>query len=300
MSARLLRSMLFVPGDSEKKLAKAAATGADALILDLEDSVDPPRKAQARGLAAEFLHARKRGQTPASDPAAWVRVNPLDDAQIARDLECIVPARPAGLVLPKCTADDVACVDRRLAALEVRFGLPTGATKLLPIATETPRAVLTMHGYARAVERLAALTWGAEDLAAALGAATSVDERGAWLPPYELARSLCLFAAAAAGVPAIDTVYTDFRDQRGLERQAAAAARDGFAGKLAIHPDQVEILNRAFVPTPEAIAYAHRVLDAFRAASGAGVVSLDGKMLDRPHLEHAKRVVALAAALEAS
>jgi citrate lyase subunit beta / citryl-CoA lyase len=292
-----LRSMLFVPGDSEKKLEKCDSAGADALIVDLEDSVDLERKSHARRLAAEYLEHGRSGRR-----AIWIRVNALGDPEFRKDLERIVPARPDGIVLPKPQgADDVTLVARRLAQLETRHGIAAGTTKILPIATETPAGLFAVEGYRRCGERLAALSWGAEDLSVALGAATNVDERGEWLPPYQLARSLCLLAAAAAGVRAIDTVHTDLRDAEGLRRQAAAARRDGFAGKMAIHPDQVEVLNGIFGPDDEEIAHARRVVEAFETAEELGVlgvVTLDGRMLDRPHLIRARRTLRLATALE--
>jgi citrate lyase subunit beta / citryl-CoA lyase len=289
-SSLVLRSMLFVPGDSDKKLAKSATVAADALILDLEDAVDPARKPAARKLVAEFL--QRRG---ASQPI-WVRVNSLDDAACADDLAAVVPARPDGIVLPKVRSpEDVELLAKRLEELEQRSGMQRGVTKILPIATETASAVLSLAGYTRSGPRLAGLTWGAEDLSVALGAAANVDERGDWLPPYQLARSLCLLAAAAAGVAAIDTPYTDFRNAEGLARQAAEARRDGFTGKLAIHPSQVPIINEAFRPDAEEVAVARRIVAAFDAAAGAGVVAIDGKMLDRPHLTRARRTLRLAA-----
>lgn len=294
----LLRSMLFVPGDSERKLVKCESVAADALILDLEDSVDPSRKATARGLVADFLRSLQSAER-SSGRSLWVRINPLAGVDADEDLERVLPARPDGIVLPKPkSAEDVRDLGRRLDRLEVRLGFPVGSTKILPTATETPAALFALDGYAHCGARLAAMTWGAEDLSVALGAATAVDERGEWLPPYQLARSLCLLAAAAAGVPAIDTVHIDLRGVAGLARQAAAAKRDGFLGKLAIHPDQVEVFNSVFVPAMDELAYARRTVDAFERSAGAGVMALDGRMLDRPHLDRARRVLALAAALE--
>ena len=289
----LLRSMLFVPGDSEKKLARAADVRADALVLDLEDSVAPPRKAHARALVGEFLRSRRQ-----RNRTLWVRINALDAVECREDLAAVVPGKPDGIVLPKPrSAADVAELGSRLDELERRCGTPEGETRVIPIATETPAAVLRLGGYLDGSRRLAALTWGAEDLSVALGAATNVDGRGEWLPPFELARSGCLLAAAAAGVPAIDTVHTSLRDHAGLERQAAAARRDGFAGKLAVHPEQVEILNAVFRPTADEVGYARRVIAAFGAAD-TGVAVVDGRMLDRPHLTRAQRVVDLAARLD--
>lgn len=287
---QLLRSMLFVPGDSERKLAKAENAGADALIVDLEDSVAVDRKAHARALSAEYL----TGKRPASG-TVWVRINALDSAECSADLASVVPARPDGLVLPKPrSADDVLLLGNRLDTLEQRFGIARGAIKVLPIATETAASVLGLGGYARSGPRLAALTWGAEDLSVALGAATNVDDRGEWLPPYQLARSLCLLAAGAAAVPAIDAAFLDLRAADRLLAQAKAARRDGFSGKLAIHPDQIAILHGAFRPAADEVADARRVVAAFEAGGGAGAVALDGRMVDRPHLERARRVLELA------
>jgi len=286
------RSMLFVPGDSERKLAKAASVPADALIVDLEDSVDAARKETARALSSEFLQSRPslRART------LWIRVNAAVDPNFADDVAAAVRARADGIVLPKPRgAADVLALAELLDFIEGRLDRPDGATKILPIATETPASVLALAEYAHCGPRLAALTWGAEDLSTALGAATAVDGNGAWLPTYELARSLCLLAAGAAAVPAVDTVYADVRDLAGLRRSALAAQRDGFAGKLAIHPDQVDVLNEAFRPTPAAVAAARAVVEAFEAAAGVGVVAHDGRMLDRPHLLRAQRVLALAA-----
>jgi citrate lyase subunit beta/citryl-CoA lyase len=292
-----LRSLLFVPGDSERKLQKALTVPADALIVDLEDSVDAARKDSARELAAECLQDRLaiRART------LWIRINGLGDPHFAADVAAALRAGCDGVVLPKSrSVADVLTVAEHLDVFEARAGRALGSTKILPIATETPAAIFALGDYARCSARLAALTWGAEDLSAALGAATAVDERGAWLPPYELARSLCLLAAGAAGVPAIDTVHTDVRDLEGLLRSALAAHRDGFVGKLAIHPDQVGVLNEAFQPTPAAVAAAQAVVAAFAAAEGAGVVAYDGKMLDRPHLKRAERVLARADASKAA
>ncbi len=289
----LLRSLLFVPGDSEKKLAKCANVPADAVILDLEDSVHPERKAYAREQVREFLTRRT-----ASGQSVWVRINALSTSDCHADLTSVMSEPPDGIVAPKVrTAGDVIELGRWLEDFEANGGNRVGKTRILPIATETPAAVLTLDTYLHSDRRLAAVTWGAEDLCIALGATTNVDERGEWLSPYELARSLCLLAAAGAGVPALDTVYTDFRDLAGLKRQANAARRDGFAGKLAIHPDQVEIINEAFQPTAEEIERARRVLAAFGAA-GTGVVALDGRMLDRPHQLRARRTLQVANAIE--
>lgn len=282
------RSMLFVPADSEKKLAHARTTSADALILDLEDSVDAARKDRARALAAEFVrdeHARP----------IFVRINALDAPEARADLDAILPARPDGLIVPKVrAADDVARLSVLLDALEPRAGIRVGATAIVPIATETPAAVFALGRYAGVSRRLAYLTWGAEDLSAALGAETAVDADGEWLPPYQLVRTLCLLAAANAGVPAIDTVHTDLVDETRLMRQALAAKRDGFVGKLAVHPAQVDLLNEVFTPSGEEIERARRIVAAFESMPGTGTVSIDGRMLDQPHLVRARRLLTLA------
>jgi citrate lyase subunit beta/citryl-CoA lyase len=283
------RSMLFVPGDSERKLAKGAASSADALILDLEDSVARPNLADARTLVASFLHAhpdRARMQL-------WVRINPLATQFALPDLAAVVPASPDGILLPKAeSAADVVTLGNYLSALETASGLEQGCTRIAVLATETAGALFTLGSYAPAHPRLAALTWGAEDLATALGATSNRDEDGGYDFTFRLARSLCLAGAAAAGVDAIDTVFTEFRDTAGLEREAHAARRAGFAGKLAIHPDQVEAINRAFTPDAAEIAHAERVVAAFEANPGLGTVGIDGRMYDMPHLKQARRTLA--------
>ena len=227
------RSYLFVPADSERKMKKAADVGADALILDLEDSVAPESRAAARELSRDYLLDRER---------VWVRINPIGSEDAAADLEAVMPSAPTGIVLPKSRgADDVVRLAAMLDTLERTHGIEAGRTCILPICTETPDALFTLGSYAGSSPRLAAMSWGAEDLSAAVGASAKRDDSGNWLPPYELARSLCLFGAAAAEVAAIDTVYTDFRDEKGLAGYAANARRDGFSGMLAIHPDQVDV-----------------------------------------------------------
>jgi citrate lyase subunit beta/citryl-CoA lyase len=285
------RSYLFVPADSERKLEKSADVGADALILDLEDSVAPDARPAARELCREFLANRSK---------AWVRINPLAGDDALADLEAVVPAAPLGIVLPK--AEGAASVKRLaelLDGLEQAHGIEAGSTAILPICTETPRAIFALGEYAGATSRLAAMTWGGEDLSAAIGAASNRDETGAWLPPYEVARSLLLFAAHAAEVPAIDTVYTDFRDGEGLATYAAVARRDGFTGMLAIHPAQVEVINQAFVPTAAELERARRIVELFAANPDAGTLGMDGEMIDRPHLVQAQRILQLARRLAA-
>lgn len=286
--AEVSRSFLFVPADSERKLKKSQASGADALILDLEDSVVASEKPRARSLAAAFLSDR-------ADTPVWVRINPLDTEDALADLREIVPAAPFGIVLPKPTgARDSAKLGKLLDVLEQESGIAEGITRIMPIATERPAALFHMHEYRGVSERLAALSWGAEDLSTALGASKNRDTSGNWLPPYELARSLCLFAAAAAEVAAIDTIFADFRDDDALARNASAARRDGFSGMLAIHPAQVEIINCAFTPDADEVARATLIVSLFEENPGAGVVAFDGEMLDRPHLLQALKIVAMA------
>lgn len=279
------RSFLFVPGDSERKLDKAANSAADALIVDLEDSVAAAARPQARALAAEFLNKE-------SDAEIWVRINPLASEDALEDLHAVMPAGPHGIVLPKPrSAGDTIELAKFLGDFEQSSDLEPGTTAILPIATERPAALFNMDGYTDATPRLGGLTWGAEDLSAAVGATNYRGPRGNWLPPYQLARSLCLFAAAAAGVPAIDTVYTDYKDAEGLARFAAAARRDGFEGMLAIHPDQVEEINNAFVPTGEEMERAQHIVELFAANPDAGTLGMGGEMIDRPHLLQAKRIL---------
>lgn len=283
------RSYLFVPADSEAKLAKAQGATADALILDLEDSVQPKNRPLARDLVAEFLGENTRADV-------WIRINPLDSEDSLEDLRAVLAGAPHGIVLPKPEgAGDTVKLAKLLDVLEHENGLETGSTRILPIATERPQALFGLAEYANCSARLGGITWGAEDLSAALGAATARDALGDWLPPYQLARSLCLFAAAAAEVPAIDTVYTDFRDAEGLAASAARARRDGFVGMLAIHPAQLDVINDAFTPTTEEIARAKKIVAAFADNPDAGVLGIEGEMLDRPHLKQAERLLETAA-----
>lgn len=281
-----MRSLLFVPGDSEKKLAKSLASKADVLILDLEDSVVAERKAEARRITRDFIAAAPGG------PELFVRVNPLASGMILDDLAAVVGARPHGIVLPKAAGgEDMRRLDHYLSALEARDGVEPGSIATLPIASETAAAMFTFASYAGSSARLRGIMWGCEDLAADVGAAENRTPGGDYLEPFRLARSLCLFGAAAAGVAAIDTVFTDFRDEAGLEREAHAAERSGFTAKAAIHPGQIAAINRAFTPGDAAIAWARKVVAAFAANPDAGVIGLDGKMLDRPHLRAAQRVL---------
>lgn len=289
-----LRSLLFIPGDSEKKLGKADGAGADALILDLEDSVAPDGKPLARRLVADHLRARPRG---ARTSELWVRINPLDSGLALTDLVAIVPAAPDGIMLPK--SDSAAEVERLslyLDALEAQAGLEAGAIGVIPVATETAAAPFRLDSYAQVrPPRLRALTWGAEDLSAAVGASTNMDPAGGWGLTYRLARSLTLLAAHASGVAAIDTLHVDFRDEEGLRASSRAARAEGFGGRLAIHPAQVGPINESFTPSQAELDHARRVIAAFDASAGAGVVAIDGKMTDIPHLKQAQSVLAAAA-----
>lgn len=282
-----MRSLLFVPADSEPKLENSLGSGADVLIFDLEDAVAGDRKAAAREILGAFL-ARTRAT---ATPAVCVRINDLDTAFWQDDLATVMPHAPDFIMLPKARGgSDVRLLAGALERLEPNTGLSTG---LIVLATERPVSLLRMDTYVEASTRLKALTWGAEDLSAELGAHASRTPDGAWTSPYRLARDLCLMTAAAAGITALDTVYTEFRDTQGLAREAAEAARDGFTGKLAIHPAQVPIINDAFTPDDALIANALKILDAFRD-SQTGVVSLDGRMIDEPHRRQAERVLARA------
>jgi citrate lyase subunit beta / citryl-CoA lyase len=287
-----MRSLLFVPADSEKKLEKAMASGADALIVDLEDSIALDGKARARQSAAAFL--REAGAEPAR-PYLVVRVNSLQTDLTDADLDAVVPAKPDAIMLPKAQGGAaVVHADAKLAVREAIAGLPDGHVKIISLATETAAALFLAGSYAGASARLSALTWGAEDLSAELGAEANRDAQGRFLDPYRFARCICLAAAAAAEVPALDTVYVDFRDHEGLRRECEEARRDGFAAKMAIHPAQVPIINAVFTPTPQALAQAQAIVEAFAANPSAGVVGVGGVMYDRPHLARAKRVLARA------
>lgn len=275
------RSWLFVPGDRPDRFEKAAASGADALILDLEDAVSPDRKAMARAAVAARLAEPREG------PLVAVRINPTGSDFAKADIACLAAHAPDIIMLPKAEgAASIRLLDLALATYDL------DRTLILPIATETPAAIFQLGSYAGVSVRLGGLTWGAEDLPAAIGAEASRDETGALTAPYELARSLALFAAAAAGVAPIETVYPNFRDEAGLRVYAARAARDGFTGMMAIHPAQLPVINAAFTPPPERIAHVRAVVAAFEAAPGVGALQLDGQMIDAPHLAQARRTLA--------
>jgi len=286
----MMRSLLFVPGDSERKMEKAASAGADALILDLEDSVAVSRKPEARQMVATYLANAER-QPPA--PRLIVRVNALDTGLTDDDLSAVIAARPDAVLLPKANSGaDIQDFSARIAVEEAKAGLPEGAISIHALMTETAAGMLNAASFAAKSARLSALAWGAEDLAADIGAASNKDETGRYTDVFRMARSLTLLAAAHSGVDAIDTVFTDFRDMDGLDAECRAAVRDGFSGKLAIHPGQVAVINAAFTPAPADIERAVRILALFAAAGpDAGVLSLDGKMIDMPHLRQAERVV---------
>lgn len=276
-----LRSLLFVPGDRPERMAKALGTGADALILDLEDAVAPDAKPRAREEVARFLF-----QPRDTGVQLFVRINPVDGPLAADDLAAILPARPHGIVLPKAEG---------LVSLHALAARGVAHIPILPIVTETPMALFRLHEYAGSPLPLAGLTWGAEDLPAAIGAVTSREADGSYTAPYQLARSLTLFGAHAAGIAAIETVYPDFRDLDGLAAYAARGNRDGFTGMMAIHPAQVPVINAAFTPSAEDLARAQAIVDLFLAHPGAGALQLDGKMVDAPHLKAAQALLARAA-----
>ena len=289
-----LRSLLFIPGDSDKKLAKVAGCGADAVILDLEDSVATTGKEAARRMVADFLFGFDR--SAAAAPQLWVRINPLASGLAESDLAAVVPSRPDGIMLPKPDGpEDCARLSSLLDHMELAHGVAPGSIGIIPVASETAIAPFRLGDYATAgLTRLHGLTWGAEDLSAALGATGNRDAEGEWLFTYRLVRSLTLMAAHAAGVPAIETLHADFKDAKGLLASSRQARAEGFSGRLAIHPAQVAPINDGFTPSDEEVAHARRVVAAFEAEPGAGVVGLDGKMLDMPHLKAARRTLGLA------
>jgi citrate lyase subunit beta/citryl-CoA lyase len=290
-----MRSLLFVPGDSPKKLDKGMASGADVLLLDLEDSIAPSGKAAARATTAAFL---KQARTAKDRPALFVRINGLATGLADDDLDAVVAARPDGIMLPKAEGGaGVMHCDAKITAREAVHGLPDGAVAMIAIATETAAALFLAGTYGGSSKRLKGLTWGAEDLSVELGAEANRDRDGHFLAPYQLARSLCLAGAATAQVPALDTVYVDFRNEAGLRRECEDARRDGFSGKMAIHPAQVAAINEVFTPSAQAIARAQAVIAAFAENPGAGTIGIGGVMYDRPHLERAKLLLARARAM---
>ncbi|HVV40835.1 MAG TPA: CoA ester lyase [Nitrobacter sp.] len=284
-----LRSLLFVPADSAHKFNKASTCGADGLILDLEDSVAPGRKAFARDHVKELLGG------PKQDWSFLVRTNPFGTGLTLEDLAAVVRPGLDGILIPKVNGvEDVELMSHYIDVLEVANGVTPGHVKLLVVATETPAAMIGFASYAKPCKRLVAMTWGAEDLGAALGALTNKEPDGAWTFPYQVARAQCLFAANAAGALPLETLYGDFKNPEGLAESCRIARRDGFVGRLAIHPNQVEIINSSFTPSEEDLAHARRVVAAFAASPDVGTVGIDGKMYDMPHLIAAKRALASA------
>jgi len=283
-----MRSLLFVPGDDERKITKALESAADALVLDLEDAVAPARKDAARALCSGVLRGAETAKT------LFVRVNALDTGEAMHDLEAVAGAKPFGVMLPKCASgEDARRLARELDIVEARNHVAPGSIRILPIVTETAASLFSLGTYRDPhIPRLFGMLWGGEDLAADVGATANRGSDGRYTPAYELARSLCLFGAAASGVLPIDAVYTNFRDSAGLKAEALEAVRSGFSAKAAIHPAQVEVINEAFTPSAEDVAWAQRVVAAFEGAADTGVAAIDGRMLDRPHLRSAQRVLA--------
>ena len=289
-----MRSYLFVPADGGKKLGKAMASGADAIIVDLEDSIAAPNKDAARKSAADFLRDAVK---TSPRPRLLVRVNGFATGLTDADLDAVVPARPDAVLLPKAEGGaSVVHADAKLTAREAISGLPEGGIKIVAIATETAAALFLAGTYVGASSRLEGLTWGAEDLSAELGAEVNRDAVGRFYAPYQLARALCLAGAAAAHVQAIDTVSVEYHNISAVKRETEEARRDGFTGKMAIHPAQVPVINEVFTPTPEAIARARALIAAFEANPGKGTIGIEGVMYDRPHLARAQQLVARAAA----
>ncbi|WP_338425773.1 HpcH/HpaI aldolase/citrate lyase family protein [Sphingopyxis kveilinensis] len=280
-----LRSLLFVPGDRPERFAKAAASGADAIILDLEDSVSPANKETARHAVADYLAGPREVVT-------LVRVNPLDGHMTAADIAAVIGVRPDAIMLPK--AEGAPSIQQLDTIVRSETADDASLPAILPIATETPAAIFTLGSYREVKDRLLGLTWGAEDLPAAIGATTSREDDGGYTEPYRIARALTLFAAHAATIAAIDTVFPAIKDADGLTAYAARARRDGFTGMMAIHPSQVEPINAAFTPSAEEAARAQAIVDAFAANPGAGVLQVDGKMVDAPHLKQARHILSLA------
>jgi citrate lyase subunit beta/citryl-CoA lyase len=282
-----LRSLLFVPGDSERKFEKANGSDADGLILDLEDAVDPQRKPEARKLLVRMI-----ASAPGRAWNCWVRINAFDTGLAMEDLAAVVMPGLDGILLPKANgAADVVQLGHCLDALEAKADMPRGHVKVIVVSTETPTAIFNLGSYIPRHPRLVGLTWGAEDLSSAIGTITNKAADGAWSFPYQFARAQCLFAASAAEVVPIETLHTDFRDDAGLAASCLAARHDGFTGRIAIHPAQVATINRCFTPSEEDIAHARRVLEAFAAHPEAGTIGIDGEMYDIPHLKQAERML---------
>jgi citrate lyase subunit beta/citryl-CoA lyase len=288
----LMRSLLFVPGDSEKKLEKGLSSGADVLLIDLEDSVSAEHKESARKIAAGFLVANRDRPSP----RLFVRINDLASGLADADLAAVMPSLPHGILLPKSNSGkDVTRLSAKLNVHEAHADIAEGPTQIIAIITETPVGTLSAASYPDASKRLIGLSWGAEDLSAAIGARAVRDDTGRYTDVFRMARAVTILGASAAEVAAIDTVYINYRDDEGLAHECMEAERDGFTGKLAIHPAQIPIINRIFTPSTEAIEHARKIIDAFAADPSAGVIGIDGQMFDRPHLRRAERLIARAA-----
>ena len=286
-----MRSWLFAPGDSERKMTKAVEGAADIALLDLEDAVATENKPHARTMVHDFLKANA-----AQRARIWVRINPLDGPYTLDDLAAIMPARPGGIMLPKVYGrQDVERLDHYLSAFEAAHGIAAGSTPVIVLITETAEAMFHAGDY-KGAARVVALTWGAEDLADSVGASSNRNDDGSYGFTYELARSLCLLGAATASVPAIDTIHSDFRDLDGLRARAEKVRRDGYRGMLAIHPAQVEVINAAFTPTVAEIAEAQAIVDIFASNPGVGAIGYKGGMLDRPYLSRAEQLLRQVAA----
>jgi citrate lyase subunit beta/citryl-CoA lyase len=290
-----MRSLLFIPADDERKLGKGLGTGADALILDLEDAVSSARKAAARPIAAQYIAETR---TRPERPLLYVRINALDTGLWEDDIAGLAGALPDGILLPKArSGEDVHTLSIALNHAEEKAGAAAGSTRIVALVTETPISLLRLHTYVGSSTRLAGLTWGAEDLSAVLGARTNrEDDQRTWTSPYLLARNLCLFAAAAAGVQPIDTVFVNLRDEEGLRRECEAAVRDGFTGKMAIHPNQVAVMNDVFTPSAEEVALSQEIVELFASNPDAGTLAHRGQMVDRAHVARAERILARAKA----
>jgi citrate lyase subunit beta/citryl-CoA lyase len=290
-----MRSLLFIPADDEKKLGKGVGSGADALILDLEDAVSAPCKSAARIIASHYIAATRALE---KRPLLYVRINALDTPYWEEDLAGVMGSRPDGVLLPKArSGGDVHTLSIALNHAEERAGTEKGATRIIALTTEVPISLLQMHTYVESSSRLEGLSWGAEDLSGVIGAHTNREADGRWTPPYQLARNMCLFTAAAASTRPIDTVFVNFRDATGLRAEAMEAARDGFTGKMAIHPNQVEVINEVFTPTAEQIAVSEEIVKAFADNPQAGVLGIRGQMVDRAHIARAERILARAKAV---
>lgn len=290
-----MRSLLFIPADDEKKLGKGITTGADALILDLEDAVSAARKAAARPIAAQYINEMR---SKAGRPLIYVRINALDTSLWEDDVAGLAGALPDGILLPKArSGGDVHTLSIALDHAEEKAGAPTGSTRIVALVTETPISLLQLHTYVESSTRLDGVTWGAEDLSAVLGARTNREDDGrTWTSPYLLARNLCLFTAAAANVQPIDTVFVNFRDEEGLRQECRAAVRDGFTGKMAIHPNQVAVMNEVFTPSADEVAFSEEIIQLFADNPQSGALAHRGQMVDKAHVARAERILARAKA----